>query len=112
MKGGTTHAITSADGPSRAGPISERVVKPDALQDVSISKSIYRQLLRRTLDQDQQHTKPGQAWKGKQACSFYLQPCLILLPMHNGRFVKPVWLVTMGKYDEVARDLPTSSRRK
>jgi hypothetical protein len=29
-----THAITSADGPSRAGPISERVVKPEALRGI------------------------------------------------------------------------------
>ena len=28
-----TYAIVSADGPSRAGPISDRVVKPDALDD-------------------------------------------------------------------------------
>jgi hypothetical protein len=27
-------ATTSADGPSRAGPISERVVKPDALGEM------------------------------------------------------------------------------
>lgn len=27
-----TYAITSAEGPSRAGPISDRVVKPDALK--------------------------------------------------------------------------------
>jgi len=28
---GKAHAIASAEGPSRAGPISERVVKPEAL---------------------------------------------------------------------------------
>ena len=28
-----THATASADGPSRAGPISDRVVKPEALKD-------------------------------------------------------------------------------
>lgn len=27
----SAHAMTSAEGPSRAGPISDRVVKPDAL---------------------------------------------------------------------------------
>jgi hypothetical protein len=31
-----TYAITSSEGPSRAGPISERVVKPEALGILSV----------------------------------------------------------------------------
>ena len=53
-----THATTSAEGPSRAGPISDRVVKPEALS--RMPSELYHQAeqrMHRTLDQDQQHKK-------------------------------------------------------
>ena len=54
--------MTSAEGPSHAGPISERIVKPDALNMAKIGKMVAK-TRRRTLDRDLQHRKQGPASK-------------------------------------------------
>lgn len=64
------HAIASALGPSRAGPISDRVVNPDALNSKIQSAALQQnnKFGIRTLDQAQQHRMPGTASSKTRAC--------------------------------------------
>lgn len=48
--------MTSSEGPSRAGPISERVVKPEAL-GILLVDALGKEKNKCTLDQDQQHKR-------------------------------------------------------
>lgn len=70
-----THAITSAEGPSRAGPISDRVVNPDALSYCKMLLVLFSNS-KHTLDQDQRRRTPGLAWTKRPTYSLYLTPSL------------------------------------
>jgi hypothetical protein len=65
-----TYAMTSADGPSRAGPISERVVKPEALDRIlaSLSKGPGA---RHTPYQAQGHIQTAQLESKMRVCSVF-----------------------------------------
>jgi hypothetical protein len=66
--------MTSADGPSRAGPISERVVNPEALmRDIRRMENV--KLLFLTLDRVLQHMRPEPALRERPAYWACSTPC-------------------------------------
>ena len=81
--------MTSADGPSRAGPISDRVVKPDALHEdwSKMSKAPFNKPP--TLDQDQRHTMLELASTETQVCWVYWKPWWSFENMLSDRVLSP-----------------------
>ena len=69
------YAIVSAEGPSRAGPISERVVKPEALEHGQRKLGGSLQM-KPTLDQDQPRKRLALAWTRRPVCLVYWTPWL------------------------------------
>jgi len=65
-----TYAMTSADGPSRAGPISERVVKPEALDRI-LARLSKHPGARRTPYQVQGHIQTVQLESKMRVCSAF-----------------------------------------
>lgn len=66
--------MTSADGPSRAGPISDRVVKPEALKSYVRASRRNDAQAAPTLVRDQRRTKPALASTKKRACWAFQTP--------------------------------------
>lgn len=78
IKARETHATASADGPSLAGPISERVVKPEALGNSSCKQLIAKNTVILTHDRDRQHRMLAPASTRMPACWFCSLPWLVM----------------------------------
>jgi hypothetical protein len=90
--GYSTHATASAEGPCRAGPISDRVVNPEALV-VRPNRSTHWEIL--TLDPNQRHKKQERA----SGCQRAILPSALVLTLKKRYRTSFGMLLTVPRWD-------------